>query len=44
MSKSYSQTSRDRLALNAFIALPVIAALVLIRQLQKMGDSTPSSP
>lgn len=29
-----SQTSRDRLALNAFIAIPVIALLVVIRYAQ----------
>ncbi len=32
--KNYSQTSRDRLALNFFIVIPVIAALVLIRRAQ----------
>lgn len=31
---SYSQTSRDRLVLNALIALPVIALLLVIRRAQ----------
>lgn len=38
MSKSFSQTSRDRLALNLFIAIPVIALLVVIRRAQASGN------
>lgn len=32
--KTYSQTSRDRLAFNFLIAIPVLAALVMIRHFQ----------
>jgi hypothetical protein len=31
MSQRYSQTSRDRMVANMLIAMPVIAALLLIR-------------
>ena len=40
MSKKYSPTSRDRLAANLFIALPVVAMLVMIRYFQAPGEST----
>lgn len=41
MSKSYSQTSRDRLAFNVLIAIPVIAVLVLIRHYQAPPGEVP---
>lgn len=39
-TKTYSQTSRDRLVANFFIAIPVIAALAMIRYFQ--GPSKPN--
>jgi len=38
MARRYSQTSRDRLVANLLIAMPVIAALVLIRYAQTRSD------
>ena len=37
--KSYSQTSRDRLAANLFIAIPVLVVLGVIRYFQRPGAS-----
>jgi len=35
--KRYSQTSRDRLALNFFILIPVVTMLVVIHRVQTKG-------
>jgi hypothetical protein len=43
---AYSQTSRDRLAANVFIALPVLVLLGAIRYLQRprvQDDSPPTA-
>lgn len=37
----HSQTSRDRLAFNFFIAIPVVAVLVLIAAAQSPEKTTP---
>lgn len=37
-SRHYSQTSRDRMVANMLVALPVVAALVLIRLYQTRQD------
>jgi hypothetical protein len=39
MAKAHSQTSRDRLAFNFFIAIPVVAVLVLIHRAQAAAKS-----
>lgn len=47
MAKPHSQTSRDRLAFNLFIAIPVAAVLILIHRAQSgsapaaAGKTTP---
>lgn len=39
-TRRYSQTSRDRLAANAFIALPVLVLLGVIRWFQRPAPQT----
>jgi len=41
-TKTYSQTSRDRLAANVFIAVPVLVMLGVIRYFQRPKDDAPA--
>lgn len=43
MAKKFSQTSRDRNALNFFIAIPVLAMIVLIRIAKGPNPDAPSN-
>lgn len=47
-TKTYSQTSRDRLAANLFLALPVLVVLGVIRYFQRpkatATNDEPSQP
>lgn len=40
---AYSQTSRDRLAFNFLIAIPVAVVLVLIRHYQSPSSGSPNA-